>query len=232
MAQTIVALYEDLDKAKEVVSALTDAGFEQKEISFASPDPQGRHAAMLAAGGDDRDEGGRDATADGAIMGGAIGALAGLLFGLSAFTIPGLGPLLIAGPLYTAVFGAGAGAVGGGLIGALVDAGIPGREASFYREGIRRGNTMIAVRVDDDGDKANAMHILNTHNPLDIESAAESWRATGWEGPDDTPDQFEPSKEDEAEKGRHKYATGAMGSDMTGPDASRDRPPLPTADEE
>jgi hypothetical protein len=231
MAQTIVALYEDLGKAKKVVAALTDAGHEHKDISFASPDPEGRHAEMLAASGDDEDEGDGDATAEGAMVGGAIGAIAGLLFGLSAFTIPGLGPLVVAGPLYTAVFGAGAGGLGGGLVGAMVDAGVPQREASFYREGIRRGNTMIAVKVDDEN-KARALHILNAHGPLDIESAAESWRATGWEGPDDTPDQFVPSEEDEKEAAENKYATGAMGEDLTGPNASRDRPPLPTADED
>src|SRR5208337_657093 len=48
-----------------------------------------------------------------------------------------------------AATGAVVGAAAGGLVGSLTGAGVPERDAQFYAEGVRRGGTLVTVRVDD-----------------------------------------------------------------------------------
>lgn len=229
MPQTAVALYNDLADAHRVVDALTNAGFDSEQISLAAPDPDEEYAAVLEQNAEDDEESPREEAVDGALIGGALGGLAGLLLGLTAFSIPGLGPLLVAGPLYTTVMGAGIGGVSGGLLGALVEAGVPEEEAVFYEEGVRRGYTLVAVEADDQQAGA-AVRILERNDPVDIARQAQSWQEAGWEAPEDAPDQFIPSVDDESDQ--HRYATGAMGEDMYGERASRSRPPLPTEEDD
>lgn len=231
MSKTIVALYEELAQARQAVHDLVDAGFEHEDISLVAPDPEGSHASFLEEGKAAEGSGPKDAAAEGAIAGTAIGGLAGLLLGLAAFSLPGLGPVVIAGPIYTTVMGASAGGISGGLLGSLVEMGVPKREARYYREGVRRGHTLVAIEADED-DVNRIRAIMDTHHPIDVEARAEKWREEGWEGYDDDPDAFVPSQEDEEEERDHRYATGAMGSDMYGERATRRRPPLPTYDDE
>jgi hypothetical protein len=117
-----------------------------------------------------------------------------LLLGLAVFSLPALGPVVIAGPIYTTVMGASAGGIGGGLLGSLVEMGVPKRKARSYREGVRRGHTLVAIEAgEDEVDRIEA--IMNAHNPIDVEARAEQWRESGWEGYDEGPDQFEPAEE-------------------------------------
>jgi hypothetical protein len=218
MSKTVVALYKHLANAHQAVDELIDAGFEREAISLALADHEGRHVEVVA-GPDDEDRG--EGIADGAMIGGALGGIAGLLFGLAAFTIPGLGPLVMAGPIYTAVMGAGIGGLGGGLLGALAQIGVPQDEAAYYAEGLRRGYALLAVTAPDNGLR-RAATIMGRHQPLDIKEAAERWQKEGWQGPGALPDAFEPATDDQ--EAPHRYATGAMGSDLEGEEASRDDP--------
>jgi stress response protein YsnF len=117
----------------------------------------------------------------GAGVGAAVGGLGGLLVGLAALAIPGVGPVLAAGPLAAALAGAGIGAVAGGLIGALTDAGVPEEQAGLYAEGVRRGGTLVTVSAAD-GEADRIVDILERHNPVDIDRRAASWRESGWTG--------------------------------------------------
>lgn len=229
MAQTIIALYQDLDQARQAAHALAESGVEPKQISLAAPDPDEEYAAMLDAEAVDEEDTVRGATADGAIAGGALGGLAGLLFGLAAFAVPGVGPLLVAGPLWTAAIGAGVGGLSGGLLGGLVEAGVPEEEAIYYEEGVRRGNTLLAVTAAAEETEEVAA-VMNEYDPLDVGAEAQAWEEAGWDTPDEVPDRFIPVADDESDQ--HKYATGAMGEDLYGRRASRDRPPLPTYDKD
>lgn len=75
--------------------------------------------------------------ADGAGIGGAVGAaLAAIAAVGTSLAIPGLG-LVVAGPLAAALAGAGAGGATGGLLGALIGAGIPEHRAKVYDAGLR-----------------------------------------------------------------------------------------------
>jgi uncharacterized protein (TIGR02271 family) len=118
-----------------------------------------------------------------------LGGLGGLLVGLGALAIPGIGPVLAAGPLVSALAGAGIGAATGGLLGALVNAGIPEEHAGYYAEGVRRGGTLVTVQTDDDMAQT-AVDILNRFGPVDVNRRSAEWRSSNWEGFDETADPY------------------------------------------
>ena len=123
-------------------------------------------------------------TASGAGTGAVLGGAAGLLAGIGALATPGVGPVVAAGALATTLAGAGVGAAVGGLVGALVEAGIPREHADIYAEAVRRGGTLVTVRIDD-GLSDRVSDILNRHSPVDVEECAESWWQAGWKGFDE-----------------------------------------------
>ena len=84
----------------------------------------------------------------GVATGGIIGGTLGLLAGVGALAIPGIGPLIAAGPLVGALAGIGAGGVAGGIVGALVGMGIPEYEAKRYEGAVKGGGTLLSVHCD------------------------------------------------------------------------------------
>lgn len=181
--RTVVALFERFDEAQEAVRALTDQGFPNSEINLIASDERGEYSRQLGNMGAGRDvaEEGAEGAATGAGVGAVLGGLGGLLLGLGALAIPGIGPVVVAGPIVAALAGAGVGAVAGGLIGALVDMGIPEEHAEYYAEGVRRGGTLVTVRTSDERAE-DARNLLNRYNPVDIETRARTWREEGWTG--------------------------------------------------
>lgn len=182
--KTIVALYDDFSEAQRVVQDLVDHGFQRSNISLVASDAEGVYSDYVAREEDPDDV----SAAEGAGFGAVVGGLTGLLVSLTALAIPGIGPVLIAGPIAATLIGAGVGAVTGGLIGALVDLGVPEEEAGYYAEGIRRGGTLVTLVVSDHmADRA--IEIMDNHNPVDIEERVSSWRSSGWTGfdPDAAP---------------------------------------------
>ncbi len=175
MATTVVALYDERAEARRAVERLNDAGFDQRQISIMSQQPDETGMEVKHEEGNQAGEG----AAAGAGLGAVLGGIAGLLIGLGTIVIPGLGVLLVAGPLAAALAGAGVGAGLGALIGALVGLGIPEEEAEYYAEGIRRGNTLVAVRTSDER-VSDAVRIMEELNPIDIERRAAEWRREGW----------------------------------------------------
>ncbi|WP_245614873.1 general stress protein [Muricoccus aerilatus] len=132
----------------------------------------------------------------GATIGTVLGGGAGLLAGIGALAIPGIGPIVAAGWLVAALTGAGAGAAAGGLLGSLTGAGVEERDAHVYSEGVRRGGSLVTVRTDD-ARAAEAEAIMVRYNPVDATSREADYRAGGWttyqgdavvgEAPDGTP---------------------------------------------
>jgi stress response protein YsnF len=179
--KTVVALYDNLTDAHEAVDELVNAGFARNDVSLVAGDATGEYGAYLDEhDGEDMAEG----AATGAVGGAVVGGLAGLLVGLGALAIPGVGPIIAAGPLAATLAGAGIGAATGGLLGALVEWGIPEAEAGYYAEGVRRGGTLVAARVQDNRVE-EAVDILDDFNPVDIDRRADYWRSEeGWEGYD------------------------------------------------
>jgi hypothetical protein len=188
MARNVVALYDDFQIANNVVRELTDAGFPRDNISIVANNSRGELGTTTTTGreaGNVADETGAGAGV-GAGIGAAVGGVGGLLVGLGALTIPGIGPVIAAGPLAVALstltgagVGAVAGGVTGGLLGALIGLGIPEEEAEFYAEGVRRGGVLVTVQADDHNTN-QIIDILNRHDPIDIKERAAEWRDQGW----------------------------------------------------
>ena len=189
--QTLTALYDRYEDAGAAVDALARDGIPHGDVSLVGNTADDRHAGRLAGGAEAHaqehaKDGAKDGTGAGASLGTVVGGAAGLLAGLGLVAIPGVGPLVAAGWLVATLTGAGIGAAAGGLAGALTGAGVNQSDAHIYGEGVRRGGTLVTVRVDDARTSAVAA-ILEQHGPVDLDQKAESWRAEGWTAPDPDP---------------------------------------------
>jgi len=173
--KTVVGTFDNIQTAYAVANDLISAGFSRSDVSVVAHDPNKEYAAYT----DDRFVDPGDDVAAGAGIGAAIGGLGGLLVGLGALVIPGVGPVIAAGPLLAALTGAGVGAVTGGIVGALVDLGIPDEEAHIYSEGLSRGNVLVVAQVPDASAEA-VTRMMQRPGLVDINRQAETWRASGW----------------------------------------------------
>jgi len=181
--RSIARLFDTAEHARAAVNALETAGFSHDDISYlgghgatASNDLTGTTATTTTNRGD---TGADTGAATGATLGTVLGGGAGLLAGLGALAIPGVGPIVAAGWLVAALTGAGVGAAAGGLLGGLAGAGFGEEEAATYSEGVRRGGHLVVVRAAE-GRTAEAERILDSHNPVDIEHRSSQWRNEGW----------------------------------------------------
>jgi len=181
MNKTVVGYFDQYSQAQVAVRALVDTGVSRSDISLVASDPTGEYAKL---GGDNTptDPNATSYTAAGAGTGAVVGGIGGLLVGIGALAIPGVGPVIAAGPLATTLLGAGVGAAAGGLIGVLMDAGIPENEAHYYAEGVRRGGAVVTISTQDEMMVERATNIFERHGAVDIDRRADEWRQTGWTG--------------------------------------------------
>jgi hypothetical protein len=151
--RTLSRLYPDHKTAHLVVEDLMAAGLPEDDIGIISGSAKTpMENADTENTGDviDRDRDGRDDRAEATGKGAAIGGAAGLLAGLSAVMIPGIGPVLAVGWVGTALAAAIAGTALGGAVGALTEAGISDNDAAGFAEGVRRGGTLLTIRVQEE----------------------------------------------------------------------------------
>src|SRR5207245_7303220 len=119
-----------------------------------------------------------EGTTTGVLAGGAIGGTLGLLAGIGALAIPGLGPFIAAGPIMGALAGLGAGGAVGGLIGALAGMGIPEYEAKRYEGRIKDGGILLSVHCDTSEWTSKAKDILERNGADDVSSSGEKSAST------------------------------------------------------
>jgi hypothetical protein len=139
MKDTVYCLASSEPQANEVLTHLRNLGFSASEISILLKDKKTKNISVK----EDAIRGARK----GGIAGGVLGALAGL----TALSIPALGPLLVSGPLLAAMGGAAVGGVVGGLAGgsgALTHIGIPEDHTPRLEQKIHDGAILIAVHSD------------------------------------------------------------------------------------
>lgn len=162
-------IYRNRDQAERGVDALLGAGFRNEDISALLPENVGTkdfaHEKNTKA---------PEGAATGAGAGAAVGGTLGLLAGIGALAIPGLGPFIAAGPIMAALAGAGAGGVAGGLIGGLVGMGIPEYEAKRYEGMIKEGGILVSVHCDNSDWVSRAKGILERTGAKDIASSGEA----------------------------------------------------------
>lgn len=161
-------IYTTREMAENGVDRLIAGGFRNEDISVLLQDNVGTkdfaHEKHTKA---------PEGTAAGAVAGGAIGGAIGALIGVGALAVPGVGPLIAAGPVIAALTGVGSGGVVGGIIGGLVGLGIPEYEAKRYEGRIKEGGILLSVHCDNSEWVSKAKEILRETGADDIASAGE-----------------------------------------------------------
>lgn len=195
--KTVTGLFDSYDDAEAAVSNLEAAGIPSTDISIVSNNGDGRYKAD--------DSNAAEGAGTGAGIGAGIGGAGGLLTGLGLLAIPGVGPVVAAGWLAATAAGAVAGAVvggaTGGLIGALTDSGVSESDAHVYAEGVRRGGTLLTVRVDE-ARQAEAEAILKGSNWVDPALRRRNYEEGGWNSFDPA---LDPYSADQIAEERRRY---------------------------
>lgn len=186
--QTISAMFDNYALATQAVERLKAQGIPDADICLISQHRARTGTTTTARTPEGYRDSDRDGTSDvaenagtGASAGAALGAGAGLLAGLGVMAIPGIGPVVAAGWLAATALGAVTGGAAGGIIGALVSAGLPESEAHEYAEGVRRGGTLVTVRTDE----RMALRVADTLDDtgtFSITERSQQWRKEGWDG--------------------------------------------------
>jgi uncharacterized membrane protein len=127
-----VAVYTNDEDAEEGVRELQRAGFDMKKLSIVGKDyVTDEHVAGYYNAGDRMKYWGK--------LGAFWGGLWGLLFGTALFLVPGLGPVLVAGPAVAWIVGA--------LEGAVVVGGLSAIGAGLYSIGIPKDSIVRCARL-------------------------------------------------------------------------------------
>jgi hypothetical protein len=162
-------IYPDQVSVSEAVESLKNAGFRNTDISVLFPENTGSkdfaHEKHTKA-----PEGAVAGASSGAILGGALGWLAGI----GALAIPGIGPFVAAGPIVAMLSGIGVGGTVGGFTGALIGVGIPEFEAKRYEGRIRNGGILLSVHCDNSDWVKRAKDVLEHTGASDIATSGEA----------------------------------------------------------
>jgi hypothetical protein len=165
----VFGIYKNRVQAEQSVDRLLAAGFMNDDISVLLPDTQTSkdfaHEKNTKA---------PEGTTTGVTAGGAIGGTLGLLAGIGALAIPGVGPFIAAGPIMGALAGLGVGGAVGGLIGALVGMGIPEYEAKRYEGRIKEGGVLLSVHCSTSDKVTRAKDLLKQTGAQDVSSTGEA----------------------------------------------------------
>jgi stress response protein YsnF len=166
----VIGIFDNHSQAQEAIEQMINDGIDRDRISLVSrgtDEEKGRDASEERGSG----------AGKGAGIGAAVGGVGGLIAGIAGLAIPGLGPILAAGPIAAAIGGAlggaGLGAAAGGIIGALTDMGVPEEEARHYENQIREGNVLVAVRAENDEEAERAANIMEIEGAEDVEGRPE-----------------------------------------------------------
>lgn len=165
---TTVFCTATVSQTDTIMRDLRAAGFSGDDISVLMADKAGTRD-FAHEHNSKAPEGAATGAGTGAVVGGALGWLAGI----GALAIPGVGPLIAAGPIMAALSGAAIGGTFGGLTGALVGMGIPEFEAKRYEGKVKSGSALISVHSEDSDETQRAKEIFERVGAQDITSASE-----------------------------------------------------------
>lgn len=159
--RTVIGVFNSRVDAEKAISELRTKGFSQEEINIVTKEDAQRRTNRTYD----------DDVSDGALTGGTIGGIGGLLLGagvvssVGALAIPGIGPIIASGPIAAAI----GGAVAGGIAGGLIDWGIPEEASRRYEQSVAKGGILTVVKTNTAKVDA-AAQILRQYGANDIES--------------------------------------------------------------
>ena len=167
--KAVFGIYTTVAAADSATDQLVRSGFPAADVSALLPEnlgskPIGTEKATKAP------EGAAAGAGSGAVLGGTLGLLAGI----GALAIPGVGPLIAAGPIMAALAGMGVGGAVGGFTGALIGLGIPEYEAKRYEGRLQKGAILLSVHCDTSDEIKRAKEIMKNSGAEDISSTGES----------------------------------------------------------
>jgi hypothetical protein len=165
----VFAIYSTRAAAEQAANALLNASFTSGDISVLLPENLGPREI-----GTEKASKAPEGAAAGAGTGLVLGGTLGLLAGIGALAIPGVGPLIAAGPIMATLAGMGVGGTVGGFTGALVGLGIPEYEAKRYTGVIQNGGILLSVHCSTSDEVSRAKNILKGTGGEDISSTGEA----------------------------------------------------------
>lgn len=163
---TTIGVFTTHAAAESALNELRQFGVSETDLSYVYVNEKGSVQ--------DGQTGGKvgSGAAKGATAGAVIGGIAGLV--VANGVLPGLGTLIVAGPLATAlglsgaaataVAGAATGAAAGGLIGALTKLGVDKGDVRLYEDHVKRGDVLVIAR----GTPASTEDIFLNHGAIDV----------------------------------------------------------------
>jgi len=178
-APTVVGLFRNPEDADQAIQHLKSHGLDARQVSVMAPEkaipPSSKYMWIK-----DEIAFGR---ITGATAGGTVGIFAGILLGLAAMSIPGIGPILSAQTFVIVLGSASLGTVVGALVGALLLGGIAKmglseEQANPSAEGVKRGDLLVAIQTDEAHVK-QVEESLREANVADVNILHETWQKEG-----------------------------------------------------
>ena len=167
--KAVFCIATDEEQAISIASMLKAEGFSNNDIAVLFPDRSGTrdfaHEQHTKA---------PEGATTGVVAGGVIAGALGWLVGIGSLAIPGVGPLIAAGPIFAALTGAAAGGAVGGIAGGLIGLGIPEYEAKRYGGAVKNGNILMSVHAEDSKERYAAKRIFARAHAEDISYTAEA----------------------------------------------------------
>lgn len=161
-ARAVIGVFNSRSDAEKAISQLRGKGFGTEEINIVSKEGTSKKGQSQTYDDD---------VTDGALTGGTIGGIGGLLLGagvvagVGAMAIPGIGPIIAMGPISAAI----GGAVAGGIAGGLIDWGIPAEASQRYEQSVAQGGILAIIKTNSTKVDA-AAQVLRQHGATDVES--------------------------------------------------------------
>lgn len=166
--KAVFGIYQTRFQVENAVDQLKAANFRNTDISVLFPANAGTREFAH-----EKDTKAPEGTATGVVAGGAIGGTLGWLAGIGSLAIPGVGPLIAAGPIIAALTGIGVGGAIGGITGALIGMGIPEYEAKRYEGMVKQGSMLLSVHADTSEWVDRAKKILEATGAKDVATTSE-----------------------------------------------------------
>ena len=169
----VFGIYSTREEVENAADFLAQSEFPVTDLSVLLPESLGTKD-MGTEKATKAPEGAAAGAGSGAVLGGTLGLLAGI----GALAIPGVGPLIAAGPIMATLAGVGVGGAVGGFTGALIGLGLPEYEAKRYEGRLQKGGILLSVHCDTSEDVTRAKRILESTGAQDISSTGESSTGT------------------------------------------------------
>jgi uncharacterized membrane protein len=164
LTDNTVAVFATHDQAEEAVRTLSRDGFDIKNLSVIGQNYSTAEQPVGFVNGTDR-------MWTWGKFGAFWGAMWGLLFGSAMLVIPGIGPVMFAGWIVSALEGA---LIGGGIAalgGALAGIGIPDNSVIQYEAAIKAGS-FILIAHGSEAEVMRAKDFLSTTGATRVDSYA------------------------------------------------------------